>query len=172
MTAVEFALILPIMVTLFLGGTQLSQAIAVKRKMLLANSTVAELATQFKCITDTDKNNIFSASSAVMAPYSITPIKLVLSSVRVDNSGVAKIAWSDGYQATGRIVGSTITLPTGLSTPNSSLLFAEAKYGYTPPVGYIIVGTLTVTDTMYLAPRKTSTPNGIDRAPVTIPSCP
>lgn len=155
-TAVEFAMVLPIFVTLFLGGTQLSQAISIKRKMLLVNNTVGELASQYKCISNTDKNNIFAAAAAVVAPYSSTPIMLVLSQVKVDAAGIAKIDWSDGYQATARTPNTTITLPAGLNTPNSWLLFAEGKYTYTPPVGYIIVGSLPMNDTMYLAPRNSA----------------
>ena len=156
-SAVEFAMILPIMVTLFLGGTELSQAIAVKRKSVLVNRTIADLVAQDSSITNAEMAGIFNASAAVILPYTAANLKIVVSGVSVDAGGIATVVWSDPYQATARTVGSAVTLPTGLNTPNSWLVFAETTYDYTPPIGYTIVGTLPLKDTMYLRPRLTTT---------------
>ncbi|HLF23428.1 MAG TPA: TadE/TadG family type IV pilus assembly protein, partial [Burkholderiales bacterium] len=83
-SAVEFALILPIMITLFLGGTELSQAIAVKRKAVLVNRTIADLVSQDSTITTAEMTSIFNASTAVVAPYSAGKLKIVVSGVKVD----------------------------------------------------------------------------------------
>ena len=155
-SAVEFAMILPIMVTLFLGGTELSQAIAVKRKSVLVNRTIADLVAQDSRITTAEMAGIFNASAAVIQPYTAGNLKIVVSGVIVDATGAATVQWSCGWQATARIPNSGLTLPTGLNTPNSWLVFAETTYNYTPPIGYTIVGTLPLKDTMYLRPRLTS----------------
>jgi Flp pilus assembly protein TadG len=155
-SAVEFAMILPIMVTLFLGGTELSQAIAVKRKSVLVNRTIADLVAQDSCISNAEMTGIFNASAAVIQPYTAGNLKIVVSGVSVDVNGIAKVVWSDPYQATARVVGSTLTLPTGLNTAGSWLVFAETTYEYTPPIGYTIVGMLPLKDTMYLRPRLTA----------------
>ena len=155
-SAVEFALILPIMITLFLGGTELSQAIAVKRKAVLANRTIADLVSQDSTITTAEMTSIFNASTAVIAPYSAGKLKIVVSGVKVDVNGVATVDWSRAFQATARAVGSSVALPTGLNTPNGWLVFAETTYEYTPPIGYTIVGMLPLKDNMYMRPRKTT----------------
>ncbi len=62
-------MILPIMVTLFLGGTELSQAISVKRKSVLVNRTIADLVAQDSQITNAEMTGIFNASAAVIPPY-------------------------------------------------------------------------------------------------------
>lgn len=156
-SAVEFAMILPIMVTLFLGGTELSQAIAVKRKSVLVNRTIADLVAQDSSITNAEMSGIFSASAAVVQPYNAGNLRLIVSGVIIDAAGAATVSWSDGYQTTARTVGSALTLPAGLNLPNTWLVFAETTYNYTPPIGYTIVGTLPLKDTMYLRPRLTST---------------
>lgn len=155
-SAVEFAMILPIMVTLFLGGTELSQAISVKRKMVLANRTVADLVSQDSSITSAEMTSIFSASASVVSPYAVGNLKLVVSGVNIDVGGIAKVVWSKDYQSTPRAIGSTVTLPAGLNIPNTWLVFAEATYNYTPPIGYTIVGTMALTDSMYMRPRMTA----------------
>jgi hypothetical protein len=53
-------------------------------------------------------------------------------------------------------VGSPVSLPTGLNTASTYLIWAEASYSYTPPIGYTITGTLTMADNMYLRPRLTA----------------
>ena len=154
-SAVEFALILPIMVTLFLGGTELSQAISVKRKAVLVNRTIADLVSQDSCIINADMTSIFNASASVVAPFSTGKLKIVVSGVKVDPiTLVATVKWSDGYQVTARAVDSTVTLPTGLNIAGSWLVFSETTYEYTPPVGHTIIGMLPLKDVMYMRPRQ------------------
>jgi Flp pilus assembly protein TadG len=156
LSAVEFALILPLMVTLFLGGTELSQAISVKRKTVLVNRTVADLVAQDSTITTTEMDAIFGASAAVVAPYTASNLKIVVSQVKVDSNGVATVdSCNKAYQTTPRALNSTVTLPTGLNIPNTYLIMAETSYTYTPPIGYTITGPISLSDVMYLRPRLT-----------------
>lgn len=155
-SAIEFAMILPIMVTLFLGGTELSQAIAVKRKSVLVNRTIADLVAQDSSLTEVEMTSIFNASSAVIQPYTAGKLKIKVSGVSVDVNGIAKVVWGRAHQDTARLPNEVLTLPPGLNTPNSWLVFAETTYEYTPPIGYTIVGMLPLKDTMYLRPRLTA----------------
>jgi Flp pilus assembly protein TadG len=156
LSAVEFALILPLMVTMFLGGTELSQAISVKRKTVLVNRTVADLVAQDSTITSSEMTTIFGASAAVVAPYTSGNLKIVVSQLKVDSNGVAKVdSCNKAYQTTPRTLNSTVTLPTGLNIPNTYLIMAESSYTYTPPIGYTITGPIQLSDVMYLRPRLT-----------------
>jgi hypothetical protein len=47
-----------------------------------------------------------------------------------------------------------VTLPSALVIKNSSLIWSEAEYLYQPVVGYVITGNLTLTDQLYMSPRK------------------
>ena len=153
-SAVEFAIILPIMVTLFLGGTELSQAIAVKRKAVLVNRTIADLVAQDSSITEAEMTGIFNASAAVIQPYAAGKLKIRVSGVSVDVNGIAKVVWGRAHQDTARLPNEILTLPPGLNTAGSWLVFAETTYEYTPPIGYTIVGMLPLKDTMYMRPRQ------------------
>src|SRR5712691_1028725 len=94
-SAVEFAMLLPLMVTLYLGSAEVSQGVGIDRKVTLVSRTVADLASQVSSINNADMTNMLSASSAVIAPYDPTKLKVVVSAVSVDNAGVAKVTWSD-----------------------------------------------------------------------------
>ena len=158
-SAIEFAVILPIMVTLFVAGSQITQAITIKRKATQVVRTVGDLTSQDSSITNAELQTIFSAATAVMDPYPTTKLKIIVSGLNIDAQGVAKVAWSDSSPSgSAYAVNTTITLPTGLNVASTSLVWAEASYDYVPPVGYgmLINGTITLTDKVYLRPRMTA----------------
>jgi len=46
-----------------------------------------------------------------------------------------------------------ITLPAALNIASSSLIWGEVSYSYKPVIGYVITGTMTLTDQIYMRPR-------------------
>ena len=153
LSAIEFAMLLPLMVTLYLGGVEISQGVSIDRKVTLIARTVADLTAQASKVTNADMTNILDASTAVMQPYVTGPLKLTVSSVVIDANGIAKIAWSDTRGGTARSVGSIVSIPAALVVPNTSLIWGEAAYAYQPTVGYVVTGTLNLSDQMFMRPR-------------------
>jgi Flp pilus assembly protein TadG len=158
-SAVEFAIILPFMAMLYLGGTALTQGIIVKRKVVLVAHTVGDLVARDNSITNAEVTAIFDAAKAVFAPYTWTSLlKIKITSVDIDATGAAKVGWGEAFQDTARVVNSTITLPTGLNAPSTSIIWAEVSYNFTPPIGGAFTGgTLTLTDQLYIRPRLVTT---------------
>jgi Flp pilus assembly protein TadG len=159
-SAVEFAMLLPLMITLYLGGVEISQGIGADRKVTLTARSVADLASRVTKITDADMSNILNAGAAVMSPYSSAKLKVTLSLVTIDATGKATVTWVDkfnGGTTPSRSVGDTITLPAALNVINTSLVWAEVSYDYKPAIGYVITGQLTLKDQMYMRPRLSST---------------
>jgi Flp pilus assembly protein TadG len=167
LSAVEFALILPILLTLFLGGTEITQAITIKRKVTIATRTIGDLVAQDISITNAEMTSILAATEAVLAPYSPANLRIVVSSIGIDNEGAAKIVWSDASAgATARAVNEPVTLPTGkdaagntapsLGLKNATLIWTETEYDYTPTIGYVVTGTMELADHVYLRPRLTN----------------
>jgi Flp pilus assembly protein TadG len=89
--AVEFALILPFMLTLYLGIVELSKGYMASQRMTLVARTLADLTAQQQQlqsggnVTDTIMSNIFAASNAIMAPYSTTKLTMTVSQVILSN---------------------------------------------------------------------------------------
>ncbi len=156
-SAVEFAMLLPLMLTLYLGTVEISQGISADRKVTLTTRTVADLVSQVASINNAEMLNSLNAASAVMAPYPVAKLKVVVTSVAVDAQGKATVAWSDTLNGTARSKGATVTLPTALNVPNSSLIWSEVQYAYTPTIGYLVSGTLTLKDQIYMRPRLSDT---------------
>jgi Flp pilus assembly protein TadG len=152
-SAVEFAMLLPLMLTLYLGTVELSQGIAADRKVTLTARTVADLVSQRNSIGNSEMKNSLNAATAVMSPYPTNNLKVTVTSVKVDAEGKATVDWSDSLNGGGRAKGSSVTLPTALNIPNSSLIWSEVEYVYKPTIGYVVSGTLTLKDQIYMRPR-------------------
>jgi Flp pilus assembly protein TadG len=152
-SAVEFALILPVMLTLYVGGVQVSEGLSIDRKVDHVTSTLADLVTQSKSLTDSDISNIFDASSSVMAPYSADPLGITLYQIYVDSTGTATVVWSEARNATAPEVGTTVTLPASVAQTSTHIVAAVAEYPFTPAIGYVLTGSFTLSSTYYLRPR-------------------
>jgi Flp pilus assembly protein TadG len=152
-SAVEFAMLLPLMLSLYLGAVEVSQAVAVDRKVTLSARSVADLVARATSVTTTDLDNILEAATAVTAPFSPTNLKVTVSQVKIDGEGNAKVDWSVAKNTAARPKDQTVTLPTALKIPNTSLIWGEVQYTYTPVIGYVITGTLNLKDQIYMRPR-------------------
>lgn len=155
-SAVEFALLMPLMIGLYFGCAEVASGIGADRKVSLSAATLANLASQVTTISSTDMTNIMNATSAIITPYSSSHLTATLSCIKIDSQGRATVAWSATLNGTARTVGASITIPSALAVPSSQLLLGEASYAYTPTVGYYITGTINLSDQMYMAPRITA----------------
>jgi Flp pilus assembly protein TadG len=156
-SAVEFAMLLPLMLTLYLGTVEISQGVAIDRKVTLTSRTVADLASQVSSLTSTDMTNVLNAASSVISPYDTSKLKVTVSQVSIDASSVPKIVWSCTLNGTKQTVGATVSLPTALKVANTSLIWGQVSYSYKPTIGYVITGTLNLSDQIYMRPRLSDT---------------
>jgi Flp pilus assembly protein TadG len=166
MAAVEFAIVLPFMLLLYIGGVELGNGMAINVKVTATTHSVADMVSQNTQISAAQMQTILGASTAIIAPYRTTDssgnslITVTVSEVSTDGSGNATVQWSQSYNGTsvgtGRPVGQRVTLPsslTGTQNNNVSFILGEVSYAYTPNLGYTISGTVTLRDSYYLFPR-------------------
>lgn len=156
LAAVEFALLAPMLVTLFFSVVEVTDLMQRNQRVHNMANTTADLAAQSTQITNAAKNNIFAAASAIMYPYQTSGLTIVLSSVIDNGNGGAKVAWSDAQLGSPRAVGSAVSVPAGLIEPGGSVILAEISYGFTPPLTFILGNSWTLTSSFYSHPRRTS----------------
>jgi Flp pilus assembly protein TadG len=159
MAATEFAIVLPFMLLLYIGGIELGNGLAINVKVTETTHTVADLVSQTKqCITNTQVSNILAASSAVIAPYAISNAVVTVSELTTQSGGTATVTWSQSLNGTPRTAGQSIALPTSLAgmPTNVGIIYGEASYAYTPNLGYTISGTVMLSDSYFLYPRQST----------------
>ncbi len=157
LSALEFALILPIMLMLYFGTVELGTGLSINRKVTHATSSLADLITQSKVISNTDMTNILDAAESIIVPYDVNKLKITVSGIAINSAGVAKVAWSDTRHGTALTVNSTVTdLPAGVKQNDTFIVTAKVTYDFTPTIGYLLTGTYTLDDQFYLRPRASA----------------
>jgi Flp pilus assembly protein TadG len=159
--AIEFAMILPVLATMFLASFDGGRAIAVYMKMRAATYALDAIANQYKTISSANMSAIVGATSTIVAPYSSTPLTVTISQIAVNSSSNAKVAWSYSLNGTALTPGNAppSPLPTNLATCGSYpcyLIYGQVSYTFTPLFGLFISGTLKLNDALYTTPRSST----------------
>lgn len=155
MAATEFALILPTALILFTGSLVYGTAIEINRKVTLTARTITDLITQYTSIDSADMTTLLNATAQVMAPFSAASTAVTITEVSTNAAGVSTVDWSYVLNAnsTPKTVGSTVTLPTSIDLPNSTVVWGHVSYTYTPTIGYEVTSAIILQDDIYLNPR-------------------
>jgi len=154
--AVEFAMVLPVMLAVYFGIVEVGQAVMIDRKVTQLTRTLADLSSQTRgSISTNEIDDIFDAARTVMMPYTAVNPKMSIHHIVIDTAGVAKVCWSEQRDSTKLDRGTTVGLPADLRVPNTSLIMAQASYAFTPVVGWIIEdGAITLGGSpLYMRPR-------------------
>ena len=155
LAAVEFALVIPLMLVMFFGTNEFSTGVAVDRKVTLMARTLSDLTSQNLTVTDTQFTNFFNASKAIMTPYATTPVLATITELYVDSSTlVARVQWSKGSAP--RTAGTTVAIPTALQVGGTYLIYSEVSYIYTPNIGYVLKTSINLKDYTFTRPRQST----------------
>lgn len=156
-SALEFSILAPVLLALYLGSNEVTQGITIKRKVELTAHALADLTSQQTSINNADMTNIFNAASAIIAPYNAANLTAVVSEISIDANGQGTVVWSSATSnGTALSAGQSVTLPPSLATPNSYLILGQAAYSYNPTYGYVLTNTLTLSDQIFMLPRQTN----------------
>lgn len=154
-SAVEFALIAPVLIAFYFGLAELTQAMMAERRASHTAASIGDLVAQSTQISDSTITDVFSIGKTIIAPFPTTSLKMRVSSVIANASLSPKVAWSNGDGLTPLSVGSTASVPSGLLTVSGdSVIISEVQYSYDSPVDFFVPQAVTFTKTFYLRPRK------------------
>ena len=173
--AVEFALIVPVMLFMFMGAVELSQAVTVDRRVSQVAATSGDLVARSETnIQQTEVEDIMKVGTYLMAPYPTTRLKVIIRSVASSTTSATdtKEKWRCTYDTAlgtpfscicvNAPTGTAYALPSGLVGVNDSVVIAETEYGYQPwPFDKFFKNTWTQTtpgiytikDKIYQKPR-------------------
>ena len=169
--AVEFALIVPFLITLYMGSLEASLLFTADKRINSISATVGDLVGQW----DPDDGSIpaatltgyFAASKGLITPFPSAAVKQVLSLVFVKSDGtVAKVIWSQasGTGAVARTQGTSFTplmasSGTQMNTVSRGgcVIASETSYSYKPLLGAVFSTALNLAHTSYFIPRYSAT---------------
>jgi Flp pilus assembly protein TadG len=151
--AIEFAVIVPIMLVLFFGTVEYSRAVAVDRKVTLMARALSDLTSQNTSVTTNQLSNIFNAGIGILSPYSATPVNARIMELYIDPNLVVKTIWTATSGTTPPT--GTVSVPTALKIAGTYLIYSEVSYQYLPIVDFVMpTAGKTLNDLTFTRPRQ------------------
>jgi Flp pilus assembly protein TadG len=150
--AVEFALLLPVMLVLYFGMVEFSRGFDNWRKLEAASRAISDLTSQ----GDTESpmrastmNDIFASAKLIMRPFDGSSAKVRVSALGVDlvRFGLTKPKVCSSYSTSNfspRAVGmsSDLTIPSGFQTQGARYMLVEMSTAHTPLLGSTLVNLM------------------------------
>jgi len=104
--AVEFAIVVPFMLVLYVGGVELSEGMAINVKVSATAHAVGDMVSQNTALNTAQMQNILTGATAIIAPYptvsvsgstTTSLITVTVSEISSDASGNLTLQWSQSY---------------------------------------------------------------------------
>lgn len=151
--AVEFAFIAPIMLIMYFGLAEMTQGMMASRRAHHVASTIGDLVTQSPSMNQASIDDVFLIGDAILKPFPTGSLSMRVSSIKADAGGNLSVVWTKHKGSFGDLT-STASLPSGLLTPDESVVVAESAYTYTSPIQQTLPTPVSFKATYYLKPRK------------------
>jgi Flp pilus assembly protein TadG len=165
--AIEFAIVLPGLLTLAIGCYEAANLILADLKLEAAAETAADLVAQTRVNTvlqSSDFTNITNATTQVMTPFPTSGTKLQVAYASVTYStGSPVIDWH--VEVNGATPINVTSLPNSANAANlgnetagstDSVIVAQLTYAYTSPVSYALKSSYTLSQAALNRPRYMS----------------
>ena len=149
----EFALVAPLLLTLWVGIIELSDAHMVGRKAVAGAQAAADLIAQRETVTAANFADIIQAVNAILAPYPTANIGYDIASIETDNNGNLTVGWrftAGNLQAGGGGIPATAV---NLVTTDDSVIVANLAYVHQPALA-LVFGNITFAEAAYARPRN------------------
>lgn len=165
-SAVEFAIVLPVMLLLYMMAFLLSDMASCNRKVTITARAIADMATRYSALSTTASATnsvatILAASEQVLTPYDTDKAMVRISEVCAlsTSATTVQVIWSQVQNGTALTVGNTFTVTSGLFTAGGCQILSEVQYTYTPAIGLGTGASVPLYDSIYMSPRlSTSIP--------------
>lgn len=172
--ALEFALIAPLLLSMYFVTMEVAQAIEANKKVSRVGSMVADLITQQQAITKSEVDAIMAIGEATVQPYNRSKPSIIVTAIEVTDETTPKVqvVWSrklvDGVYSVDAAKGTTATLPTALKIKGSFLIRVTSTLGYKPVITWAAENKpalglmaafdgISMAETYYLRPRMSPT---------------
>ena len=136
---IELGAVLPILVLLAMGGTEIARYALLNQKLDRVASTMGDLVAQSETLTAAQVDTLFAATAPVVWPFDMTQGGTVIVSSVSLQGGVARINWQrrggGALTAASKIgvAGGVATLPTGMVVrTGDTLIIAEVWFNFAP----------------------------------------
>jgi Flp pilus assembly protein TadG len=160
--AVEFALILPLMLLVYVGSVEASALISMDRRVQSVAGALGDLVARTDANLPADMlTDYFQAAGGIMTPYPVNTLRQVVTQIEVLNDGTAKVIWSRQYvngvhgAGTQYLKDASYTLPDEMTAiaRGNFVIVAETTYSYLPLYGIVFEQPIRLHRQNFFLPR-------------------
>ena len=172
-SAVEFALISPLLILFYFGMAETCQLMMAQRRVARAAAAMGDLITQGGELDSKERDDIFLAGRMIMTPFPTGTMSIrVTSVVRVNNQNV--VGWSNvsGTAFTAMAKGTVVPISTPINDDGQSVVLTEVAFDHQSTVGYVFPNAMKLKQSSEMRPRRTDTVVRCERATATAPCIP
>ncbi|MDH4412616.1 MAG: pilus assembly protein [Rhizobium sp.] len=156
---VEFALLAPMLIVLYLMAFELTMGLSVAKKTSMASSTIADLVARQDKVDKVFLSSMADVSGAIFVPYPSKNLLIKISGIKIDSKKAVKVAWS--WSTTGvapYAVGSTPPVPADMLVEDTFLIRSELSVShelmmYLPGLSGTEAKNLTIAREFYFRQR-------------------
>jgi Flp pilus assembly protein TadG len=152
--AVEFAMILPVLVTLLLGIVDSGNALLLKKKLMTSSQIVADLVTRNRNITDAQITDSIAGARMAIAPFSTTPLGVDIVSIQFTGTTnpAPSILWRE--TSGGTLNPDVLTIASGLGVAGEGVVIVTTTYRYNPVFLGGMIGTIDMEEVAVTRGRR------------------
>lgn len=157
--AIEFAIIFPLLVSLYLTSFELTLGFSVYKRATRSAGTIADNVSAQSSVTKAYLKTMKNLAATILSPYSADGMKLKITGIAIDANQVATVAWSwdqdDGRPYT---LGARVDVPANLRSAADFLVHAEFSVPHelltVMPTLSSNLKTITISRDYYFAKRE------------------
>ena len=129
--AIEFAIIFPVLLVLYLGAFELTVAFNIYKRTASTAGSIGDLVAHQPEVSKAFLATSEHLAAAIFMPYKATDMSIKITGIEVDDKSVARVKWSweKGKNAP-YAVNSAIALPSSMSQPKRFFIRTELSISH------------------------------------------
>lgn len=153
LAALEFALLLPVMVLVLFGSIDLIDALGANRRTENVAASLADVVARDTEVSDSEIAGLWAAMAVLVVPGTGDNITARITSIEIESTTTARVVWSEGSGMSALISGSTVDLPTAMMVAGTSVILVETAMQYDAPLNILFPGAVTLSHQAYRRSR-------------------
>ena len=154
-SAVEFALIAPVLLLFYCGMAELTEAMMAQRRLSHLTSSIGDIVARRTQFSNADRAEAFEVGKLLMAPFPTSTLHMCVVSIVSDAAGRDTVEWSErsDTQIDCPAATTVVDIPVSVLPASQSVIMSKGSYDYDSPIKLVMPSIPTFKRTFYLRPR-------------------
>lgn len=164
-SAIEFAIALPVILVMYAGFVSLTTANKISGKVSQVASTVSDLLAQSTTLDLPTIDNVIRAGEAIAGSNIADEMTINVIGVEVDENQNANVVWSRNQNRTNPFqIGAAYPLPQTLKQNEGFIIASQARVTFMPTIlpSYLAFVSVPIEYQFYFVPRRSLTTTCIE----------